>query len=440
MICKNLNSPFYGEMISAHPLKKLKTLFTLSFVGLLFSNISVISAQESEINQKVGFNECPICFDQEMVNSLTQECSSIPTDFNFNTIDDESLICLCNMAKKIPAIEQCQICAGITPEEFQEKCTEMENLEDQLSRNPISNKYVTDNLINDNLSKEKSMDNEQTKTSNKESDKNFIILYGIIGGGILFITTAGLFISRRISNNHAADEEIQMDHVNNFDNLNVINIDQQYNNKNGITPLEPSMPNNKVSNHHYNDNMNMYRLPPTYPTTSTSEPILNKERPLNQTNQYNRKITSTPNIRGILVKRGRDYENYMNDERRSSLSVNSHQENPAPKNYHKKPNKPRVTFSKGLTTMHEFLSDNWNKSIEYEELKTNSLINLGWHIGIVIHNFNPNKDDEIKLRIGDGVIVRLAFDDGWAYAFNRNTGVVGMIPIVCIKPVKSLGK
>jgi len=32
------------------------------------------------------------------------------------------------VAKTIPTIEQCQICAGITAKEFQKKCDEMEEL------------------------------------------------------------------------------------------------------------------------------------------------------------------------------------------------------------------------------------------------------------------------------------------------------------------------
>ena len=174
----------------------------------------------------------------------------------------------------------------------------------------------------------------------------------------------------------------------------------------------------------------------SYPSSS-SEPVLNRhvEQQMNQNDNYNRKIASAPNIRGILVNNGRNSTNYSNDIRKSSLDVKGKKEMQSNGNP-QKANKPRVTFSKGLTTMHEFLSNNWNKAVECEGLKKDSLIELGWHHGVVIHNFNPCKEDEIKLRVGDGVIIRLAFDDGWAYAFNRNTGVVGMIPIICVKPIK----
>ena len=146
--------------------------------------------------------------------------------------------------------------------------------------------------------------------------------------------------------------------------------------------------------------MNMYRH--SYPSTSSSDPALNRsmEHQMNQTNNFNRKIVSAPNIRGILVNKGRDPTNYLNDIRKSSLDVKGNQEMSV-KNQ-QRTNKPRVTFSKGLTTMHEFLSDNWNKAIECEGLKKDSLIELGWHNGVVVHNFNPCKEDEIKLRIGDG--------------------------------------
>jgi len=75
---------------------KLKTFFTLSFIGLLFNNFSVASAKQNEIRE-VGFDECPICYDQDMINSLTQECPSLPTVIDFNNMDDEGLMCLCNV-------------------------------------------------------------------------------------------------------------------------------------------------------------------------------------------------------------------------------------------------------------------------------------------------------------------------------------------------------
>ncbi|OUM59485.1 hypothetical protein PIROE2DRAFT_14986 [Piromyces sp. E2] len=425
---------------------KLKSLLTLSFIGLLFNNFSVISAQQNEIRD-VGFDECPICYDQDMINSITQKCPSILTIIDFNYIEDENLICLCNVAKSIPEIEQCQVCAGIDIEEFKKKCTEIEDLEDQLSKNPVSNKYVTDYLINNNINHDPFVDNGQSNNTSKSNKKTYI-LYGAVGGGVFFVVTTGLFLAKRLSNgngntnnnnnnnNNRPNDEIQMDPItHDFHNLNNINVESRYDqNKRGILPLEPSMPNNRISNNRYNGNMNMNMYPSSYPSTSSSDPALNRNMDSqSQTNSYNRKIVSAPNIRGILVNKGRNPSNYLNEIRKSSLDVKGHQGVP-PQNQ-PKANKPRVTFSKGLTTMHEFLSDNWNKAIECEGLKKDSLVELGWHHGVVVHNFNPSKEDEIKLRIGDG-----AFDDGWAYAFNRNTGVVGMIPIICVKPVKNSRK
>ena len=38
-----------------------------------------------------------------------------------------------------------------------------------------------------------------------------------------------------------------------------------------------------------------------------------------------------------------------------------------------------------------------------------------------IFNFVPDMDDEIHLYIGDSVIVRAKFDDGWGYGYNLST-------------------
>jgi len=416
MNCKFLNSPFHGQMMIMYSNKKmkktrnnnnnktitmkLKTFLTLSLVGLLFDNFSIASAQQNEIRE-IGFDKCPICFDQDMINSLTQVCPKIPTVIDFNHLEEDDLLCLCDVAKSIPEIQQCQICAGVSAEEFQSRCTEIEELEDQLSKNPVSNKYVTDYLINNNINHDNFVDNGKSN-NNTKSNKNSYVLYGSIGGGVLFVAATGLFLAKRLSNvnRNRRNEELQMDPVVDFNNLNNINVDNRYDrNKRGILPLEPSIPNNRVSNNHYNGNMDVNRL--SYPSTSSSEPALNRsmQQQMNQNENLGRKIVSAPNIRGILVNKGRDPTNYLNDIRKSSLDVKGHQDM---QSRNQKSNKPRVTFSKGLTTMHEFLSDNWNKAIECEGLKKDSLIELGWHHGVVVHNFNPCKEDEIKLRIGDG--------------------------------------
>jgi len=161
-------------------------------------------------------------------------------------------------------------------------------------------------------------------------------------------------------------------------------------------PLEPSMTNNIVSNHHFNGRENMYQLPNA--STSTSEPILNSniESQRNNLGDYNRIVASAPNIpkiRGILVNRGNDN---INKSRRSSLGHESENRRSI-----QKTDKPHVTFSKGLTTMHEFLSKDWDRASECEGLKKESLISLDWHDGVVVHNFKPSKEDEIRLRTGD---------------------------------------
>eukprot|EP00833_Pecoramyces_ruminatium_P000129 jgi/Orpsp1_1/1174161/evm.model.c7180000049125.1 len=145
-------------------------------------------------------------------------------------------------------------------------------------------------------------------------------------------------------------------------------------------------------------------------SSSCSEPKLNSNGKYfddgddnnnkNNNNNY-RHFSSVPNIpKGILINRGREMNKYVNETRRSSLHINSNNSNDESCNIKKK-NKPHVTFSKGLTTMHEFMSNEWNKAIECEGLKKETLIDLGWRNGTVVHNFNPSKEDEIKLRMGD---------------------------------------
>lgn len=400
----------------------LKNFILVFFISFLFNCFSVISAKENILKRSVTSDECPVCFDQDMLESLNKNCPSISSVVDIDELTDEERSCLCNESRENSNIEKCQLCIGLTSEEFQQRCLDIADFD--MNKNVYINNDMIDsidNKVNDNL--------DNGNSSESPSNNKKIIFYGGLGGGGLIIMVTGFFIVKKLNSDHnGPSNELQMEHVQDFNHLNDINVDNYYRNKNNIMPLEPSMSNKRVSNHHYNGREEMYQLP--YASTSSSEPNLNDniEPQMNSLGNYNRIISSAPNIpaRGILVNRGSD----INKSRKSSLGHDSISN----KGGSQKSNKPHVTFSKGLTTMHEFMS----KADECEGLKRESLVNLGWHHGVVIHNFKPNKEDEIKLRIGDNVIIRLAFDDGWAYAFNRNTGVVGMIPLICVKPAKSV--
>ncbi|TPX70233.1 hypothetical protein SpCBS45565_g01854 [Spizellomyces sp. 'palustris'] len=55
----------------------------------------------------------------------------------------------------------------------------------------------------------------------------------------------------------------------------------------------------------------------------------------------------------------------------------------------------------------------------------------------VIYNYVPNLSDEIYLYIGDPVIVKCKFDDGWGYGFNMTTKQEGSFPLACVAPYNS---
>lgn len=55
-----------------------------------------------------------------------------------------------------------------------------------------------------------------------------------------------------------------------------------------------------------------------------------------------------------------------------------------------------------------------------------------------IFNFVPDMDDEIHLYIGDSVIVRAKFDDGWGYGYNLSTKKEGTFPLACVAPYDAL--
>ncbi|KAJ3009490.1 CorA metal ion transporter [Thoreauomyces humboldtii] len=53
----------------------------------------------------------------------------------------------------------------------------------------------------------------------------------------------------------------------------------------------------------------------------------------------------------------------------------------------------------------------------------------------VIHAYKPAVGDELELRPGDVVSVRLAYDDGYAFGHNEMTSTAGVFPLACLLPV-----
>ncbi|KAI8924113.1 hypothetical protein BC831DRAFT_394638, partial [Entophlyctis helioformis] len=53
----------------------------------------------------------------------------------------------------------------------------------------------------------------------------------------------------------------------------------------------------------------------------------------------------------------------------------------------------------------------------------------------VIYDYTPNLFDEIELHVGDHVILKVSFDDGWAYGFNMVTKQEGSFPLACVAPI-----
>ncbi|KAJ3067858.1 hypothetical protein HK102_007322 [Quaeritorhiza haematococci] len=58
----------------------------------------------------------------------------------------------------------------------------------------------------------------------------------------------------------------------------------------------------------------------------------------------------------------------------------------------------------------------------------------------VIYNYVPNLSDEIYLYVGDPVIVKTKFDDGWALGYNMTTKQEGSFPLACVAPYNPEGK
>ncbi|KAH9276362.1 hypothetical protein BASA83_001053 [Batrachochytrium salamandrivorans] len=55
----------------------------------------------------------------------------------------------------------------------------------------------------------------------------------------------------------------------------------------------------------------------------------------------------------------------------------------------------------------------------------------------VIYEYFPNLHDEIELHVGDRVIIKTVFDDGWALGFNMVTKQEGSFPMECLAQIGS---
>ncbi|KAJ3387244.1 Sorbin and SH3 domain-containing protein 2 [Entophlyctis sp. JEL0112] len=66
---------------------------------------------------------------------------------------------------------------------------------------------------------------------------------------------------------------------------------------------------------------------------------------------------------------------------------------------------------------------------------------------LVAEDFDPENPDEIELRVGDKILVKKTYDDGWCTGQNMVTNQTGLLPVDCLagfgagpKPVKPDGK
>lgn len=58
----------------------------------------------------------------------------------------------------------------------------------------------------------------------------------------------------------------------------------------------------------------------------------------------------------------------------------------------------------------------------------------------VLYNYVPNLQDEIYLYVGDPVIIKARFDDGWALGYNVKTETEGSFPLACVGPFNNSRK
>lgn len=89
-----------------------------------------------------------------------------------------------------------------------------------------------------------------------------------------------------------------------------------------------------------------------------------------------------------------------------------------------------------MVVITSLLMFNWirikRENIDPQLLNPDGLASLNKHI--VIHPYTPVIEDEIKLNIGDIIIVQDIFNDGWIRGINCTTNSEGTFPVACITP------
>eukprot|EP00842_Homolaphlyctis_polyrhiza_P000615 jgi/Hompol1/1554/HPOL_005634-RA len=56
---------------------------------------------------------------------------------------------------------------------------------------------------------------------------------------------------------------------------------------------------------------------------------------------------------------------------------------------------------------------------------------------IVTTDYEPSASDELRLRVGDSIVLDLLFNDGWAKGKNESTRQEGILPVACISQLES---
>ncbi|KAJ3414999.1 Pyridoxal-dependent decarboxylase domain-containing protein 1 [Chytridiales sp. JEL 0842] len=82
----------------------------------------------------------------------------------------------------------------------------------------------------------------------------------------------------------------------------------------------------------------------------------------------------------------------------------------------------------GLVAAGQMMSENNNNNEEPQQIAETME---------VVFNYVPNLSDEIYLYVGDPIIVKCKFDDGWGYGFNLTTKLEGSFPLACVAPYVS---
>ncbi|EGF77335.1 hypothetical protein BATDEDRAFT_91681 [Batrachochytrium dendrobatidis JAM81] len=84
-----------------------------------------------------------------------------------------------------------------------------------------------------------------------------------------------------------------------------------------------------------------------------------------------------------------------------------------------------IVFLRKRKTKSKALEPNFSETVQVAETMQ------------VIYDYAANLFDELELHIGDHIIVKCKFDDGWAFGFNMSTKQEGSFPMACISPIQA---